>query len=393
MKSIKTQLFMLLITLNIYGQSPDSILTGSYLNSSPNKEFSLYTYSVVKPLGFNTVIQRAVVSIPEINQVSNFDSLKYFPYIFALNDSVIDTVFHPSNADWVYYFSNALYSRWIPNDNVIPDLSTEIGLKQKYGMTLSDGVSTGTDMANINKIFIDGPNHSQYKNYVYTNKYLRNDLIYYTAVFRLKNLQNTGPGDTVCKVQAVVTRGFDTIVLAEKTVTKNMLGSEYTEISLDYDYGVLQTDAMGRSDLPLPPTTIMPGSDVEDSYISEGTRIQLRVIWLGNAELALKDVEVFDQKLWKHYFINFPGERDLQLSEYLAQLRKLQPGMNKLITMVRPLSIDSYQPMITLLAILNRLGAPPGLIAAFYPGKHNYGEVQKVTYSLTGSYSKQAGER
>jgi hypothetical protein len=383
MKSKYLQLLLLVITLNIYGQSPDSILTGSYLNSSPNKNFTLYNYSVVKPLGFNTVIQRAVVNIPEINQGYNFDSLKYFPYIFALNDSVIDTVFHPSNTDWVYYFSNALYSRWIPNDTIIPDLNSETGLKQKFGENTMGGVTTGTDTSNINKIFIDGPNHSQYRNYVYTNKYLTNDLINYTAVFKLKNLQNTGPGDTVCKVQAVATRSFDTTVLAEKTVTKNMLGTDYTDVSLNYNYGTLASEPGGRGDLPLPPTTIIPASSLEDSYISEGTRIQLRVIWLGNAELAIKEVEVFDNKLWKHYFVDYREERNFLLTEYLAKLRKLQPGMKNLITMVEPRSVDSYHPIITLLTILNRLGAPPEMIAGFYPGRQNDNRVNKFSNWLS----------
>ncbi|GAB1350964.1 hypothetical protein MASR1M107_31790 [Ignavibacteriales bacterium] len=392
MKTVQLQLFLLLLTLNLFGQAPDSILTGSYLNSLPNKNFTLYDYSIVKPLGFNTVIQRAVVSIPEINQVSNFDSLKYFPYIFALNDSVIDTVSHPSNADWVYYFSNALYSRWIPGENIIPYLSTEIGLKQKFGPTLRDGVSTGTDTVNINTIFIDGPNHSQYKNYVYTNKYLTNDLIYYTAVFRLKKIQNTGPGDEVCKVQAVAKRGADSTILAEKVITKSDLGSEYKEISLDYNYGVLQEAARGRGDLQLPPTTLLPGIEVEDSYLSEGTRIQLRVVWLGNAEIALKDVEVFDQKIWKHYFINFPGERDIQLGVYMAKLRKIQPEINGLITMLEPCLVDSYQSRIALLAILKGLGAPLELIAGFYPVIHNQSEVNMVNHELSVKTSRRVGE-
>ncbi len=371
MKTVQLQLFLLLLTLNLFGQAPDSILTGSYLNSLPNKNFTLYDYSIVKPLGFNTVIQRAVVSIPEINQVSNFDSLKYFPYIFALNDSVIDAVSHPSNADWVYYFSNALYSRWIPGENIIPYLSTEIGLKQKFGPTLRDGVSTGTDTVNINTIFIDGPNHSQYKNYVYTNKYLTNDLIYYTAVFRLKKIQNTGPGDEVCKVQAVAKRGADSTILAEKVITKSDLGSEYKEISLDYNYGVLQEAARGRGDLQLPPTTLLPGIEVEDSYLSEGTRIQLRVVWLGNAEIALKDVEVFDQKIWKYFFIENQANRDSRITQYLSKFAGLQPNLKYFFTLDEPHSLDSYHPIKILQTVLDSLGSPVALLTHFYPGWNN----------------------
>jgi len=296
------------------------------------------------------------------------------------------------NPDWVYYFSNALYSRWIPDENIIPYLSTEIGLKQKFGTTLRDGVSTGTDTVNINTIFIDGPNHSQYKNYVYMNKYLTNDLIYYTAVFRLKKIQNTGPGDEVCKVQAVAKRGADSTILAEKVITKSDLGSEYTEISLDYNYGVFQEAARGRGDLQFPPTTLLPGIEVEDSYLSEGTTIQLRVVWLGNAEIALKDVEVFDQKIWKHYFINYPVERDIQLGVYLAKLRKIQPEINGLITMLEPRLVDSYQSRITLLAILKGLGAPLELIAGYYPVIHNQSEVNKVSHELSVKTLQRVGE-
>lgn len=373
MKTVQLQLFLLFLTLNVYTQRPDSILTGTYLTSTPDKWFTLYNYSLVKSLGFNTILQRAVVPISG-KQTSNFDSLGYFQNIIALNDSVKDNVFHEPNADWVYYLSNALYSKWVPDQNFIPDLKGDMGLRKLFGTVTSDGVTTGTDTSFTGKLFIDGPNYGQYRKYVYTNKYNSNGLINYTVVFRLKNIQSIGAGEEVCMIQAVIGAGPDSIVLAEKIVTKSMLGEGYTDISMEYDYSQDTLPQGGRGDLPLPPTTIAPGEGVEDSYFRESRRIRFKVIWLGNAELGLKHVEVYDNSIWKYYFIKFKNLRDQKLNEYLSRFSGLQPNLKYFITLDEPNSLDSYYPIKTLQSVLDSLGSQVSLMTHFYPGWDNMRE-------------------
>ncbi|MBK6678927.1 MAG: hypothetical protein IPG53_02385 [Ignavibacteriales bacterium] len=59
----------------------------------------------------------------------------------------------------------------------------------------------------------------------------------------------------------------------------------------------------------LPPTTIPPLEEVYDSFYDNNTKIQFRIVWLGNAELLLDYIEVYDQEIWQRYFIDQPAEK------------------------------------------------------------------------------------
>ncbi|OQY74418.1 MAG: hypothetical protein B6D45_06950 [Ignavibacteriales bacterium UTCHB3] len=352
--------------LSLYGQSPDSILTGSYLNSSPNKEFSLYDYSVVKPLGFNTVIQRAVISIPEINQLSNSDSLKQFSYLIAANDSVPESAKRQENIDWVYYFSNALYSRWIPEKNTLTEIPNTIGLQKKFGFTLPHSVSTGVDTSNVGKVFIDGPNYTQYQKYVYTNKYNSNKFITYKVNFRLKRGEIFGSGTQVCKLQVIKSINGHDICLTESLITVEMLTNNFKTFQLSYEYDEPGNSPLGRGEGMLPPTTIPPKEEVHDSYLDTGAKIQFRIIWLGNAELFLEYVDVYDKDIWENWFVKDRAARDGQICEYLARFQNLTPHLKYFLTIDEPHSFDSYVPVRIVQHLLDSLGSPVKLDPHIY---------------------------
>jgi len=320
------QLFLLQLAVITFGQSPNLVFTSTNLIA-----------------GKNPVPERAVI---------------------------------PENIDWVYYFSNAFYSKWIPGENVIPFLNSDVSLKQKFGTaTSSQEPTTGTDTNNINKIFIDGPNYAQCKYYAFTNKYLSKEMIHYTAVFKLKKLGETGPGNEVAKVQAVAKvalSGTDTeIILAERIVTKEMLASDFVNISLDYSYATLFAKPYNRSGISTEPVTLMPAGSLEDSNISEDPRIQFRVIWLGNAEIAVKEIEVYDNKLWKYYFVDNTAIRDLILENYLQRLNDFPPNGNYFITLDAPRSLDNYYAITALQSVLDSFNSPVKYITRFYWEEYN----------------------
>jgi|GEM_PF-1352978 len=368
---IKHLLFTgVILTINLFSQGVDSILVGTYLNSSDNPNLTRYNFSVVKPLGFNTIIQRAIVPINGI-QSSNFDSLKQFPNLIGGNDSVPVNAVYPENIDWVYYFSNALYSKWLPGVNTIPELLPTIGLKKQFGSYFNSTATTGIDTTNIGKVFIDGPNYSQYQKYVYTNKYNPNEPITYKVDFRLKKGQVIGSGSNICSLQVVKTTPTDTVILKGALLTKEMLADEFTSFIISYNYTTPQNSPLGRGDRMLPPTTIPPLEEVYDSFYDNNTKIQFRIVWLGNAELLLDYIEVYDQEIWQRYFIDQPAERDLFISNYLSQFMELQPNMKYFVTMDEPHSFDNYHPIKTVQHLLDSLNSPVKLLTHFYPGWNN----------------------
>ncbi|MBK6678929.1 MAG: hypothetical protein IPG53_02395 [Ignavibacteriales bacterium] len=104
----------MILTINLFSQGVDSILVGTYLNSSDNPNLTRYNFSSRQALGFNyNNTEGAIVPTNGI-QSSNFDSLKQFPNLIGGNDSVPVNAVYQENIDWVYYFSNALYSKWLP---------------------------------------------------------------------------------------------------------------------------------------------------------------------------------------------------------------------------------------------------------------------------------------
>jgi hypothetical protein len=381
MKLNLTLLFLLTVSFNLFSQSIDSILVGAYLNSSPNPNFTWYNFSIVKPLGFNTIIQRAIVPINGI-QTSNFDSLKQFSNTVAGNDSVFGKVVHQDNIDWVYYFTNALYTKWSTLGNIIPDLSNETGLKYLFGSINGNAVTTGTDTTNIGKLFINGPNYSQYQKYVYTNKYNVNNPVKYKVNFRIKKGQLIGTGNNVCRLQVVMITPSGSTYLADSLISIEKLDNEYKDLQLSYNYGNSQNKSLGRGDRMLPPTTIPPKDDVKDSYYDEDTKIQFRVVWLGNFEISLEYIEVFDEEIWEGFFINEIAERNSKLITYLSKFANLHPNLKYFITLDEPHSLDSYHPIKSVQHILDSLNSPVKLLTHFYPGWNN----QRESYNTLGSW-------
>lgn len=116
----------------------------------------------------------------------------------------------------------------------------------------------------------------------------------------------------------------------------------------------------------LPPTTIPPKEEVHDSYLDTGAKIQFRIIWLGNAELFLEYVDVYDKDIWENWFVKDRAARDGQICEYLARFQNLTPHLKYFLTIDEPHSFDSYVPVRIVQHLLDSLGSPVKLDPHIY---------------------------
>jgi len=47
--------------------------------------------------------------------------------------------------DWVYFFTNALYTKWSPVSTPLPGTPSSVGLKKQFGEFVGTTTSTGID--------------------------------------------------------------------------------------------------------------------------------------------------------------------------------------------------------------------------------------------------------
>ncbi len=159
--------------------------------------------------------------------------------------------------DWVYFFTNALYTKWSPVGTPVPGTPSSVGLKKQFGEFVGTTTSTGIDTVKAGSVFINGPNYSQYQKYVYSNKYNQNNRITYKVSFRLKKGQVIGGGDDVCYLQIVKKTPSDSVLLNSKLVTQQMLTETFKDFIVVYDYDFPPLATLGAGDL-ISPRLLLP---------------------------------------------------------------------------------------------------------------------------------------
>ncbi len=260
--------------------------------------------------------------------------------------------------DWVYFFTNALYTKWSPVGTPVPGTPSSVGLKKQFGEFVGTTTSTGIDTVKAGSVFINGPNYSQYQKYVYSNKYNQNNRITYKVSFRLKKGQVIGGGDDVCYLQIVKKTPSDSVLLNSKLVTQQMLTETFKGFIVVYDYDFPPLATLGAGDLISPPAAITTENIIYDI----NTKIEFRIVWLGNAELVLDYIEVYDEDIWEAYFIRETFHRDLSLKYYMAEFNSLHPDQKYLITLNEPRVIDSFHPIKTVQNLLDSISSPVKLL-------------------------------
>ncbi len=376
---IKRECLLLILMLAfhnvIYSQTQAEINYGALINSRWLND------TLITHFNMNTAAIRARVQAS--GQTSNFDSLKsFFSNIVAMNDSSIaDTAtIIPENRDYIYYYTNALYSKWEAegNTDLFPDSSTT-GIKRTVGTEVyndsADGISglrSGTITAG-SKLF-NGPNYSQYMRYVVTNKLNANQLVQYNVNFRLKRASYNGDivPIAVIRVRLAIENSNTRIVLAYDTLYSNEVTTEYGNFTLDYDY---ENYAM---DVPPPPNDTQKvywaprELEAVTPFFDPNYKINFEVIWLGNAEIYIDYIEVSDKDIWKNDFIDYYSVTVNSIAQYYQMFTSLSPNLKYFNGIDEPHSLDSYEPIRKVQYILDSLQISTPLHVRFYPEWNNW---------------------
>ena len=393
MKRAKHFLFLSVLLLLIFYEGsiaqqlpqPEEFLIGAFIASSPDPVYTLYNnYQQLLDLGLNSVYQLSVK--PLSGQESNLGQLTLFPYIYAANDSGTGSSEPEMNAesenvDWISYFTSAKYMKWEAEGEPLFTGTVKIKHEDEIG-TFGEqyteefpegnisGWRSGNDQNNIGRFLIKGPDYWQYPRYTFTNTSWNPEGIEYNAVFRMKLDSPPDVDMPVCSLFVVMTDS-DRIetTLASRLVTTNMLGTDYVNISLGYDYdGFFDLNSPNQNHYAMPGSFEIqspPGYNI-------GSTIEFRVQWLGNKELFVDYIEVYDQLIWNIYFKQFPNRAIDSIVTYdqefiTPEAPDFYDRLKYYYTMDEPHSLDGYEPLRRVQEILDTHGIQADLLTHWYP--------------------------
>jgi tetratricopeptide (TPR) repeat protein len=223
--------------------------------------------------------------------------------------------------------------------------------------------------------------------YVYTNRWWPNPHIQYKAVFKIKLADPQENTFDVAEIRVVLdTSGVPLDTLARFTLTTDTLSTNYKEFTLTYSYANLPYENPGYTVGYTPP----PGSDwipmqgtTATPWLDGRQKIQFQVEWLGNAEIIVDYVEVYDGEengIWENSFIgefNYTQtvNRISTYNQYFATLNSsFYDKLKYYGTMDEPHTWDSFIPIRKVQHILDSLNTGKDLLVHFYPGWNNYRE-------------------
>lgn len=380
---------ILLFVQSISFSQQDKFLFGTYIHSSDTDSTLYNNYEQILECGFNSVFQLAVKDVARLNQPSNFNQLLNFPFIYASNDSGTGTVFNalnaePENIDWISYFTQAKYTKWEAEGNSIFNNPNAISIKHDVGSLYFakpytegniSGIKSGNIQSDTGKFLIKGPNYWQYPRYTFTNVSGNKDTIFYSAVFRMRIGATSPTPLKVCEIMVTSTdkNGNETLLGLDDPksyilTTANFPGTNYKDFIITYKYPAFKNANNSEVENLLP----LPGMGIEenDGYgYNIDSRVQFKVKWLGNRELFVDFIEVYDNKIWKSWYLE-------RFDDLVDSVKFYDQGFSTIITNLKfygtqdePHSIDCFEPLRKIQEILddpiNKLHA--GLLTHYYP--------------------------
>jgi hypothetical protein len=382
-------------------QQPPEFLVGSFIVSSEDRDYTYYNnYEQMLELGLNSVFQRAVIHLDATSQypeqLPNLQNLTVFPYIYAANDSGTggDPEYNAKregNIDWISYFTHAKYKKWEAEGEQLFD--GYVMVKHEFGNQYSEGNITGWTSETVNpinegKFLMMGPNYWQFPRYTFTNGYNSTHIIY-KAVFRMKINAPSEVALPVCEIfvtQSRYDKNTGTWILKDTltylpgqpkviTLTTNDLSTTYQDFEIQYWYkGFYTPGEYGGGDDPPPPGIIQerPEEQENDGWWNEGSQVQFKVKWLGNRELFVDYIEVYDQLIWENWFIeDYTGLISNVITynqEFATQNSEFYSKLKYYGTLDEPHVIDCYEPLRKVQEILDEQNINADLLTHWYPG-------------------------
>jgi hypothetical protein len=316
----------------------------------------------------------------------NLELLSPFKFIYTANDTAPQHAKTLGDEDWISYFTHAKYYRWeAEGDDNFSDFpggyNSIVGVKHNsVGNPTLDGWSSGTNASDIGKYFIDGPDYTQYKRYVYTNRQLQNPAIQYNAVFSLKLGSPQSGSFDVAKILVTVynTETHQEIELPNSRIIKSdqLSSTAYTNFTITYDYSTFLESIPNNNNYPPPPSaanwTPLMESDATP-WLDFSKKVRFKVQKLSTAEVIVDYIEVYDREIWENYFATPIGQDTLvsKITNYVQQFSALGDKLKYYGTIDEPHTWDSFIPIKRIQEILDEHCAGKELLVHFYPEWNN----------------------
>lgn len=320
MVTIKYYILILLLSAILFPQQ--KFRTGVYTNLSPTMENSRQNFKQIIEMGGNTVI----------NQTSSIsrDTLEQF------FDSVI--IFNAySETDYINHYSSGYYTKWEAEENVDVNASTP-GVKHEFGKRYGTSWQSGMNNENIGKYLVTGPDYRQDKTYC---QWYNADTIVYKVKFNMKIDGLGSPGIPVCEISVGYKAAKDIYTpIVKRLLYANELTNDFSDYILEYK--------------------------TQKIIIGNPEQTQFNVKWLGNRNISVNYIEVYDKYIWSDYaeklgsdsvckrILNYAKTRGCKTAQYWYGLDE-------------PHSIDNYAPYTIINSFLVDSGGYPPLVTAFYP--------------------------
>ncbi|NWF88264.1 MAG: hypothetical protein HXY50_02250, partial [Ignavibacteriaceae bacterium] len=291
------------------------------------------------------------------------DSLEYYGF----DDVIIFNAYN--NADYIHHYSGGYYTRWEAENNELIGGKTPV-VKYEFGIDSGTSWMSGLSSNNIGKYLITGPDYVQDRKYKF---YYDTSTISYSVNFRLRIDGSLTAGDSVCEI-SVRYRTIDNkdSILSKKKLFDFDLSNSFDTIRLHYTI----PEKIYGTTTEIPYGIISGGKEkYGDAHLDEpydgSYGVQFNVKWLGNRNLYVDYIEVYDDNVWANYLEDQSYVKNL-ISSYSSTYRT--NNTRYWYSLDEPQSIDNYEPYKMVQHVLDSIGSQP-LITAFYPawdGKKNH---------------------
>lgn len=406
-------LFTLLSLPEVYSQQ-EKFIIGAYMQSTPftndslnQPDSALFSLWRAEALGINTAMIRLRLPLadsgylgPEPQDLpTNMEPARDFDNVVAMNQKssigVADgtvTNDYIRNFDWIFFYSGAYYSKW---DATLESVNVGIlGLKHDFGeKDTLNGItywSSGNNPPEGEPLLVRGPNYNQetrYRSSTQSTGY--SDTTHYRAYFNLKLKYTPPPGtlnDPICEI---IVKSAYTIdcnwtelhyeTLASRVLTVGDIGSPNAQI-LNYDYSDYCPNNGGWDKERQNINCDCPGKYLDN--------VEFQVKYLGNQELLINYVEVYDVGIWWDWLRDSQHQNQARekIVNYLQRFKTTNPecysnNLKYFFGIDEPHTVDSYIPLAFVESVLDSLNLSEGaplLFIHLYPewgGQRNNADV------------------
>ena len=391
----KVYLLFILVLLLVYSNqfAQEKFTVGTFIASGYDTSTHYKNYQQVLDLGVNSIYQLAIKNINAPNlpdQRSNLDLLSQFSTVWAANDSGTGTPYHKMNAewqnvDWISYFTSAKYMKWEAEGDPLFTGNVKISHEEEsalgtFGTSYTEGnISgwrSGNSATNTGRFLISGPNYWQYPRYTFTNVGWNSTPINYIASFNIKLGAPPSTNVPVCSLFVIMTNkdGIEHTLDSSLVMSSQLNSTTYTPIPLNYNYSRwIYTQSTEEKNYTLPGSFFI---DSDGPGYNLGSTIEFKVQWLGNIELLVDYIEVYDQMIWDRYFSQHPErviDSIITYDQEFSQNSNFYSKLKYYYTMDEPHSVDGYTPLRKVQEILddpaNNIQAD--LLTHWYPEWNN----------------------